>query len=75
MTVLLLLTVTLILDHSYFAFTQCIILRTKMSKCRKNFLQSSPLKCGLNDNATILKTLIAYERYSYYLNYSHDHIM
>jgi hypothetical protein len=31
-----------------------------MSKCRKNFSQSSPSKCGLNDNATILKILIAY---------------
>jgi hypothetical protein len=40
MTVLLSLTVTLIVDHSYFAFTQFIILRTKMSKCRENFSQS-----------------------------------
>jgi hypothetical protein len=29
MTVLLPLTVTLIVDHSYFAFIQCIILKTK----------------------------------------------
>jgi hypothetical protein len=74
MIVLLPLTVTLIVDHSYFIFTQCIILRIKMSKCRKNLSQSSPSKCGLNDNATISKICIAYGRYSYYLNYSHDHI-
>jgi hypothetical protein len=46
-----------------------------MSKCKKNFSQSSPSKCGLNDNPTISKILIAYGKYSYYLNYSHDHIM
>jgi hypothetical protein len=42
MTVLLPLMVTLIVDHSNFAFTQCIILRTKMSKCRENFSQLIP---------------------------------
>jgi hypothetical protein len=55
MTALLPPTVTLIIDYSYFTFTQYIILRTKMSKCRENFSQSSPSKCGLNDNAIILK--------------------
>jgi hypothetical protein len=83
MTVLLPLTVTLIVDNSYFTFTQYIILRTKMSKCREkmskcrdNFSQSIiPSKCGLNSYATILKNLITYERYSYYLNSSHDYIM
>jgi hypothetical protein len=39
-TAVLPLTVTLIIDHSYFVFTQHIILRNKMSKCRENFLQS-----------------------------------
>jgi hypothetical protein len=42
MTAVLLLLVTLIIDHSYLAFTQCIILRTKMSKCRENFSKSNP---------------------------------
>jgi hypothetical protein len=75
MTAILPLTVTLIIDHSYFMFTQRIILRTKRSKCRENFSQSPlPLKCGLNDNATILKILITYWRYYYYINYSHDYI-
>jgi hypothetical protein len=36
MIVLLTLTVTLIVDHSYFTFTQCIILRIKISKCRSS---------------------------------------
>jgi hypothetical protein len=42
MTSLLPLTVTLIVDHTYFVFTQHIILKTKKSKRRKNFSQSSP---------------------------------
>jgi hypothetical protein len=74
MTALLLLTVILIVDHTYFVFTQHIILRTKKSKRRKNFTQSSPSKYGLNDNATFSKIIITYRKYSYYLNYSHDHI-
>jgi hypothetical protein len=40
MTAVLPLMVTLIIDHSYLAFTQCIILRTKKSKWRENFSQS-----------------------------------
>jgi hypothetical protein len=40
MTAVLLLTDTLIIDYSYYAFTQRIILRIKRSKCRKNFSQS-----------------------------------
>jgi hypothetical protein len=75
-TVLLLIINILIIDHSYFMFTQHIFLRTKKSKCRKNFSQSiTPSKCGLSGNATISKILITYKRYSYYLNYSHDYIM
>jgi hypothetical protein len=75
MTVLLPLTVTLIVDHSYFTFTQHIILRIKRSKYSKNFSQSTPppSKCGLN-NATISKIFNTYGRCSYYLNYSHDYI-
>jgi hypothetical protein len=73
-TAVLPLTVTLIIDQSYFMFIQHIILRTKRSKCRKNFSQSPPpSKCGLN-NATISIILITYERYSYYLNYLHNYI-
>jgi hypothetical protein len=75
MTAVLPLTVTLIIYHSYFVFTQHIILKTKRSKCRENFSQSiTPLEMWLNDNATNLKILITYGRYSYYLNYSHDYI-
>jgi hypothetical protein len=73
-TAVLLLTVALIIDHSHFVFIQCIILRTKKSKCRENFSQSSPLKCSLNNNATISKIIITYGRYSYNLNYSHDYV-
>jgi hypothetical protein len=40
MTAVLPLTVILMIDHFYLAFTQHIILRTKISKCRKNFSQS-----------------------------------
>jgi hypothetical protein len=39
MTILLPLMVTLIVDHSYFAFTQYIILKIKRSKCREIFSQ------------------------------------
>jgi hypothetical protein len=73
MTAVLPLTITLIIDYSYFAFTLCIILGTKKSKRRENFSLSPPSKCGLN-NATISKILITYGRYSYYLYYSHDYI-
>jgi hypothetical protein len=52
--------VMLIIDHSYFVFTQYIILRTKWAKCSENFSRSSPSKCGSNDNVTISKN-------SYYL--------
>jgi hypothetical protein len=40
MTAVLPLTVTLIIDHSYFAFTRRIILRINRSKCREDFSQS-----------------------------------
>jgi hypothetical protein len=74
MIVILSWTVTLIVDHSYFALTQHIILRTKgLSVERISHNQSSPSKRGLN-NATILKILITYGRCSYYLNYSHDYV-
>jgi hypothetical protein len=39
MTVLHPLAIILIVDRTYFAFTQHIILRTKKSKRRKNFSQ------------------------------------
>jgi hypothetical protein len=58
MTAVLPLTATFIIVHSYFAFTQRITLRTKGLSVGRISHNPPPSKCGLNDNATILKILI-----------------
>jgi hypothetical protein len=57
MTAVLPLTATFIIVHSYFAFTQRITLRTKGLSVGR-ISHNPPSKCGLNDNAIILKILI-----------------
>jgi hypothetical protein len=65
--------------HTYCRSYLFCVYQTHYSKNQKSLSvgrisHNPPSKCGLNDNATISKIPIAYGRYSYYLNYSHDHI-